>query len=139
MREPLRFGFTTQTKGGDARGDRETDETRTLEMKSLASLVLYSATCALASDFPQPYNTEPDTTTPLMPAAEAAAKTQVPPGFKVSVFAAEPDVQNPIAMAWAARGRRWLAENFPCRNGQTLRPRAARPRHQKNPNVKSPR
>ena len=81
-------------------------------MKSLACLVLFAATCALASDFPQPSNTEPDTTTPLMPAAEAAAKMRVPPGFKVSVFAAEPDVQNPIAMAWDARGRMWVAENY---------------------------
>ena len=81
-------------------------------MKRLACLALLAATCALASDFPQPSDTEPDTTTPLMPAAEAAAKMRVPPGFKVSVFAAEPDVQNPIAMAWDARGRMWVAENY---------------------------
>jgi len=28
------------------------------------------------------------------------------------VFAAEPDVQNPIAMSWDARGRLWIAENY---------------------------
>ena len=33
-------------------------------------------------------------------------------GFRVSVFAAEPDVQNPIAMAWDPRGRLWIAENY---------------------------
>ena len=81
-------------------------------MKNFLSIILLSCACALASDFPQPYNTEPDTKTPLMPAAEAAAKMQAPPGFKVSVFAAEPDVQNPIAMAWDARGRMWVAENY---------------------------
>src|SRR5258705_12402625 len=37
---------------------------------------------------------------------------QLPPGFKATVFAAEPDVQNPIAMAWDARGRLWVAENY---------------------------
>jgi len=47
-----------------------------------------------------------------MSPAEAAAKMQLPPGFKATVFAAEPDVQNPIAMAWDARGRLWIAENY---------------------------
>jgi putative membrane-bound dehydrogenase-like protein len=64
-----------------------------------------------AADFPQPYNTEKDPGAP-MPAEEAAAKWQVPPGFKVSVFASEPDVQNPIGCAWDARGRLWVAENY---------------------------
>jgi putative membrane-bound dehydrogenase-like protein len=47
-----------------------------------------------------------------MPASEAAAGMRVPPGFHVTVFAAEPDVQNPIAMAWDPRGRLWVAENY---------------------------
>jgi putative membrane-bound dehydrogenase-like protein len=66
---------------------------------------------ARAADFPAPYNTEPDKAGP-MPAAEAAAKFTLPPGFKATVFAAEPDVQNPIAMAWDGRGRLWIAENY---------------------------
>src|SRR3989442_4770840 len=64
-----------------------------------------------ASDFPAPYNSEPDKSRP-MAAADAAAKMTLPPGFKATVFAAEPDVQNPIAMAWDARGRLWVAENY---------------------------
>jgi putative membrane-bound dehydrogenase-like protein len=47
-----------------------------------------------------------------MEAAVAAAGMRVPAGFHVSVFAAEPAVQNPIAMAWDSRGRLWVAENF---------------------------
>jgi putative membrane-bound dehydrogenase-like protein len=47
-----------------------------------------------------------------MPAADAAAGFQVPDGFRVTVFAAEPDVQNPIAMAWDCRGRLWIGENY---------------------------
>src|ERR1043165_2525092 len=74
-------------------------------------LVLVSALSLCASEFPAPYNSEPDQSGP-MPAAEAAAKMQLPPGFKATVFAAEPDVQNPIAMAWDARGRLWIAENY---------------------------
>jgi putative membrane-bound dehydrogenase-like protein len=47
-----------------------------------------------------------------MAPAAAAAGFRAPPGFHVSVFAAEPDVQNPIAMAWDRRGRLWVAENY---------------------------
>ena len=64
-----------------------------------------------ASEFPAPYNSEPDKSMP-MSATEAAEKMRLPPGFKATVFAAEPDVQNPIAMAWDARGRLWIAENY---------------------------
>src|SRR5260370_42316087 len=37
-------------------------------------------------------------------AAEAAAKMRLPPGFNAAVFAAEPDVQNPIAMGFCTSG-----------------------------------
>ncbi len=73
------------------------------------SLIL--AASALAADFPAIYNTEPDTAGPL-PAAEAAAKMRLPPGFHATVFAAEPDIQNPIAMNWDGRGRLWVGENY---------------------------
>src|SRR5437764_2342177 len=74
-------------------------------------LLLLSSLSLCASEFPAPYNSEPDQAKP-MPAAEAAATMRLPPGFKASVFAAEPDVQNPIAMAWDGRGRLWVAENY---------------------------
>ena len=69
-----------------------------MNIPRLSFLAFLSISFAGAADFPQPFNTEKDLSIPLMPAAEAAAKFQVPPGFKVSVFAAEPDVQNPIPM-----------------------------------------
>ncbi len=47
-----------------------------------------------------------------MPAAEVARTMELPPGFSCKVFAAEPDVQQPIAMAWDARGRLWVAECY---------------------------
>src|SRR5713226_10627860 len=77
--------------------------------KSLLLLLTPLSLCA--SEFPAPYNSEPDQSKP-MAAAEAAAKMRLTPGFKAAVFAAEPDVQNPIAMAWDARGRLWVAENY---------------------------
>src|SRR5947207_8853339 len=74
-------------------------------------LLLLSPLSLCAAEFPAPYNSEPDQAQP-MPAADAAAKMRLPPGFKATVFAAEPDVQNPIAMAWDSRGRLWVAENY---------------------------
>ncbi len=62
-----------------------------------------------AEPFPAPYNTEAGAP---MPAEEAAATMQLPPGFKCVLFAAEPDVQQPIAMAWDAKGRLWVAECY---------------------------
>ncbi len=45
--------------------------------------------------------------------AEAAAKAmQLPDGFRVNVCASEPDVQQPIAMAFDDRGRVWIAEAY---------------------------
>ncbi|MDX2248376.1 MAG: ThuA domain-containing protein [Bacteroidia bacterium] len=35
---------------------------------------------------------------------------QVPPQFDLEIFAAEPDIINPIAMAWDEKGRLWVIE-----------------------------
>jgi putative membrane-bound dehydrogenase-like protein len=47
-----------------------------------------------------------------LPADEAAAVMKVPDGFSVKVFAAEPDVKQPIAMTLDDRGRVWIAEAY---------------------------
>jgi putative membrane-bound dehydrogenase-like protein len=78
----------------------------------LAILTSRAATAqATGRDFPDPPNTEPSSTQPLAPDV-AAAGFRCPDGFKVNVFAAEPDVRNPIATAWDTRGRLWVAENY---------------------------
>jgi putative membrane-bound dehydrogenase-like protein len=64
-----------------------------------------------AEGFPEPFNSEKDAAARPLPAVEAAARMETPAGLSVGVFAAEPDVQNPIAMAWDPRGRLWIAEN----------------------------
>ena len=61
--------------------------------------------------FPAPCNSEPGDPKPT-PAEESLRAISLPAGFTSTLFAAEPDVQNPIAMAWDARGRLWVAENF---------------------------
>ncbi len=74
-----------------------------------ASLV---ASAFAADEFPTPYNTEPEAHGAPLPPEEAAKAIKMPEGFRVSVFAAEPEVRNPISMAWDGRGRLWVAENY---------------------------
>ncbi|NND95948.1 MAG: c-type cytochrome [Pirellulaceae bacterium] len=69
-------------------------------------------TIARADDFPPLINTEPESEDTWMSADDAAANFKLPEGFRASVFAAEPDVQNPIAMTWDGKGRLWVAENY---------------------------
>jgi glucose/arabinose dehydrogenase len=61
-------------------------------------------------------DTDPDTVVdaPLSP-EEAAASMIVPKGFNVTLFAGEPDVQQPIGFCFDDRGRLWVAEayNYP--------------------------
>jgi uncharacterized protein len=42
--------------------------------------------------------------------ADAIKHWQVPPGFELQLFAAEPEIVNPIAMTWDERGRLWVVE-----------------------------
>jgi len=82
-----------------------------LPFRAWLPALLAISTMAAADNFPAPYNSHKEQTQP-MPAAEAAAKFTLPPGFKATVFASEPDVQNPIAMTWDGKGRLWVAENY---------------------------
>ena len=74
-------------------------------------LAACTATSVFGVQIPEPPDTERSTTRPMQ-ALQAAAGFRTPPGFQVQVFAAEPDVRNPVAMAWDTRGRLWVAENY---------------------------
>jgi putative membrane-bound dehydrogenase-like protein len=50
--------------------------------------------------------------TPALSPAEAQRKFEAPPGFEVRLFAAEPEVVNPVAMTWDDRGRLWVVELY---------------------------
>src|SRR4051812_15125125 len=73
-------------------------------------IVVFAGMCS-ADDLPAMRDTETGNA-PRMTREQAVVSFRVPPGFRVEVFAAEPDVQNPIAMAWDGRGRLWIAENY---------------------------
>jgi len=80
-----------------------------------AAAVLVTATVVGAVQFPGIINTNSvpgGTGAPPNTAEQALAQMTLPPGFKASVFAAEPDVQNAIQLTWDTRGRLWVAENY---------------------------
>jgi putative membrane-bound dehydrogenase-like protein len=53
----------------------------------------------------------PATTHALAP-EETRKLIEVPPGFEVRLFAAEPMVVNPVAITWDERGRLWVVELY---------------------------
>lgn len=77
-----------------------------------AILLAFACGAACADKFPEVYNSEKNDETGPMSASEAAAAFEVPAGFAVTVFAAEPEVRNPIALAWDHAGRMFVAENY---------------------------
>lgn len=67
---------------------------------------------AIGSEFPEVYNSEKDSSLKPPLAEEAVSMWNLPDGFSVDLFASEPQVRNPIAMAWDRNGRMWVAENY---------------------------
>ncbi len=49
---------------------------------------------------------------PFLNPEEAVAKMDIPEGFDVSIYAAEPDIGEPIAITFDAKGRIWVLENY---------------------------
>ena len=76
----------------------------TFRYLSGCAVVVHLNAAPLAVDSPEPG-------TPL-PASEAAGRITVPDGFRVTLFAGEPDVVQPIAMTTDERGRLWVVECF---------------------------
>tara|TARA_R110002049_G_scaffold2750_2_gene21420 strand:- start:185334 stop:187682 length:2349 start_codon:yes stop_codon:yes gene_type:complete len=49
---------------------------------------------------------------PFLSPQQAVDQMAIPAGFEVSIFAAEPDIGEPIAFCFDDRGRMWVVENF---------------------------
>lgn len=84
---------------------------RSVGVVTAMAVVMSLSTLTSAAEFPTPADTETSEAQP-MAAREAAATASLPPGFRLEVFASEPDVCNPIAMATDGQGRLWVAENY---------------------------
>ena len=91
----------------------------------LVSLVLVlSASVALAQKNFGFDNRKPSGQPYLSP-EESVKRLKVPPGWEVKVFAAEPDIINPVAFTVDERGRLWVVECFeyPRRTPKGKKPR----------------
>ena len=76
----------------------------------LLAVFVLTNSALFADDFPKIENTEKGSP-PLTP-EQALKALQLPKGFHATLFAAEPDVRQPIALATDSRGRLWVAENY---------------------------
>ncbi|MCP4506147.1 MAG: hypothetical protein GY826_07090, partial [Fuerstiella sp.] len=77
-------------------------------------LVLTAGTpfaCPAADDFPDPVNTQAAGEHPPSP-QEMLELFELPPGFSVTLFAGEPDVQQPRAFDFDDQGRVCVAGNY---------------------------
>lgn len=73
---------------------------------------LITVGCVQAAVLPEGVtNTQNAMDKPLAP-REALKKITVPDGFKVTLFAAEPDLLQPVAFDFDDRGRVWVVESF---------------------------
>src|SRR5438128_8386678 len=62
---------------------------------------------------------------PYLDPQESEKRMQAPPGFEVKLFAAEPDIINPIAFSVDERGRLWVVEcyEYPIKTPKGQKPR----------------
>ncbi|MGV3639336.1 MAG: PVC-type heme-binding CxxCH protein, partial [Adhaeribacter sp.] len=75
----------------------------------LPQVDIYGPSGIRISDFTKRY--EVPKLQPALQPAEAQKMIQVPADFDLQLFAAEPDIINPIAIAWDERGRLWVVES----------------------------
>lgn len=85
--------------------------TESMVKMPLPLLLLLGVNLSLAANFPEPYDTEKAGYAP-MPAAEAAKTAVLPEGFRLEVFASEPEVRQPIGITLDEKGRLWVAECY---------------------------
>ena len=94
-----------------------------LAVLSVTGTIIYQSNAADSdadkkSDFPRLINTE-SPEAKLTTAQDALNGMKLPDGFTISLFASEPDVNQPIALATDDRGRLWVAENYTYAERQT--------------------
>jgi putative membrane-bound dehydrogenase-like protein len=75
---------------------------------AILSGLFHVLTAAGDDQKPEPALTQPEP----VPLHAAVSKMRLPEGFKIMLFAGEPDVRQPIAMTFDERGRLWIAECY---------------------------
>ena len=85
---------------------------RVMMLRKVLVVVLLLVNAVQADDIPEVVrNTQNASDIPPAP-NDSAGKMTLPDGFKVSLFAGEPDVAQPVAIATDDRGRLWVAEFY---------------------------
>jgi putative membrane-bound dehydrogenase-like protein len=84
---------------------------RSLFFAFAAALISVIPPNSPAADDYQPRNTQKPGEEPPTP-EQAVASITLPEGFQARLFAGEPDVRQPVAMAIDDRGRLWVAESY---------------------------
>ena len=69
------------------------------------------ASCAVIPAFGQ-FKQHRTSDAPFLTPQEAVAKMEIPEEFQIDIFAAEPDIGEPIAFTFDDRGRIWVVENY---------------------------
>jgi putative membrane-bound dehydrogenase-like protein len=76
------------------------------------SLLLFAGTFALSASLPEGVTNTQNALDQPLPPSEALKKISVPDGFRLTLFAAEPDLFQPVAFDFDDRGRIWVVECF---------------------------
>jgi putative membrane-bound dehydrogenase-like protein len=85
--------------------------TRLLPLSIALAILACRPLLAASQEFPRPYDSQ-DPGSGLTSGPEALEGIRLPGGFRASLFAGEPDVRQPIALATDPKGRLWVAENY---------------------------
>jgi putative membrane-bound dehydrogenase-like protein len=75
-----------------------------LSLEALLTLVCVSVVPSAAADDPRPLSSQPKSPD------EAIKSFELPDGFRIELMAAEPLVQDPVAIEWGADGKLWVVE-----------------------------
>jgi putative membrane-bound dehydrogenase-like protein len=81
------------------------------------SLSLGGATLLAEDSFPEIYDVEAPAAQPTKP-ADALASMVLPEGFHATLFAAEPNIRQPISLTFDERGRLWVVECYTYAEGK---------------------
>lgn len=78
----------------------------------IAAILLSTGNFALAQKYKQEIPNTQKLEVPMTSPQDALKMMELPEGFKSTLFAAEPDVHQPISVTTDARGRLWVAECY---------------------------
>ena len=106
---PASAGMRTHTA-------EETAEKKMMGQKTAATQAAAAVPAAAAPATPPPPTTQqvlhPDIPPAFEDATKAMAQYKIPDGLKMSVFAAEPQLQNPVQFSIDNKGKFWVCETF---------------------------